>query len=83
VLTSYYKVARKRFVDAICRQVISHFLLDGDQSPLKVFSPDLVMGWDNNLLEMIAGEDVETKDRRAVLQADMASLKDATQVLRG
>jgi hypothetical protein len=82
VLTSYYKVARKRFVDAICRQVISHFLLDGDQSPLKVFSPDLVMGLDDNLLERIAGEDAATKDRRAVLQADMANLKAAMQVLR-
>lgn len=82
VLTSYYKVARKRFVNALCRQVISHFLLDGDQSPLRVFSPDLVMGLDDKLLEKIAGEDAERKDRRAILQADMANLEAAMQVLR-
>jgi hypothetical protein len=38
---------------------------------------------DDDLLERIAGEDAETKDRRAVLQADMANLKAAMQVLRG
>lgn len=83
VLASYYKVSRKRFVDVICRQVIGHFLLDGDQSPLKVFSSQLVMGLEDNMLEMIAGEDQKTKDRRAFLEAEIKSLDAAMKLLRG
>jgi hypothetical protein len=83
VLVSYYKVSRKRFVDVICRQVIGHFLLDSDESPLKIFSPELVMGLDDDVLEMIAGEDAETKDRRATLETEIKSLEAAMKLLRG
>ena len=82
VLASYYEVSRERFVDVICRQVISHFLLEGDESPLKIFSSELVMGLDDAQLEMIAGEDAETRSRRAVLQADIQTLEAAMKVLR-
>jgi hypothetical protein len=62
VLSSYYKVSRKCFVDVVCRQVIGHFLLEGEGSPLKVFSPELIMDLGAEELEMIAGEDAGTKD---------------------
>lgn len=55
-LTSYYKVSRKRFVDAICQQVINHFLLEGDQGPLKILGPDLINNLEPQELEIIAGE---------------------------
>jgi hypothetical protein len=58
ILLSYYKVSRKRFVDAVCQQVIDHFLISGgsngdgrDRSPLQIFDPDLVMGLDDATLE--------------------------------
>ncbi|KAF1842442.1 interferon-induced GTP-binding protein Mx2 [Cucurbitaria berberidis CBS 394.84] len=83
VLSSYYKVSRKRFVDVICRQVIGHFLLEGEESPLRVFSPELVMGLEAEQLEMIAGEDAETKHRRAMLEAEIKNLETAMKLLRG
>jgi hypothetical protein len=33
-LKPYYKVARKRFVDAVCLQAVDHFLLRGEASLL-------------------------------------------------
>ncbi|KAF2133256.1 interferon-induced GTP-binding protein Mx2 [Dothidotthia symphoricarpi CBS 119687] len=83
VLASYYKVSRKRFVDTVCRQAIAHFLLDGEQSPLKIFSPELIMGLDADQLETIAGEDVETRDRRLMLESEIGSLEAALKLLRG
>ncbi|KAF1921163.1 interferon-induced GTP-binding protein Mx2 [Ampelomyces quisqualis] len=83
VLASYYKVARKRFVDTICRQVIGHFLLDGKESPLRVFSTELVNGLDDEVLEAIAGEDEETRQRRKRLEAEVKSLEEAVKLLRG
>ncbi|KAF2805000.1 interferon-induced GTP-binding protein Mx2 [Mytilinidion resinicola] len=83
VLASYYKVSRKRSVDVVCTQVISHFLLEGDGSPLKVFNSELVMGLDDEQLEMIAGEDAETKRRRSTLGAEIKNLEAAMKVLRG
>ncbi|KAF2184903.1 hypothetical protein K469DRAFT_688492 [Zopfia rhizophila CBS 207.26] len=70
ILASYYKV-------------ISHFLLEGDESPLKIFRPELVMGLDDEQLETIAGEDEETKRQRSVLESEIKSLEAAMKVLRG
>jgi hypothetical protein len=90
ILLSYYKVSRKRFVDAVCQQVIDHFLLGGgrggteeDKSPVKLFDPELVMALEDEDLENIAGEDVETKRQRAALTAEIKKLEDAVKVLRG
>ncbi|KAF2495757.1 hypothetical protein BU16DRAFT_608235 [Lophium mytilinum] len=83
ILMSYYKVSRKRFVDVVCRQVISHFLLEGDDSPLKVFSSELILGLDDDQLERIAGEDGETKRCRSMLKAEKKILEAAMEVLRG
>ncbi|KAF2872794.1 interferon-induced GTP-binding protein Mx2 [Massariosphaeria phaeospora] len=82
VLTSYYKVSRKRFVDTVCRQVIGHFLLEGEESPLRIFTPELIMGLDSDQLEKIAGEDTQSKDRRAMLEAEIKNLEAAMKVLR-
>jgi hypothetical protein len=82
VLASYYKVARKRFIDAICIEVVGHFFLDGEQSPLRVFPPDLVMYLKDEQLEAIAGEDTETKNHRAMLEAEIKNLEAAAKLLR-
>jgi hypothetical protein len=82
VLTSYYKVSRKRLVDNICMQVIGYYLLEGDKSPLKIFSSELVMGFDGDQLELIAGEDMETKNQRSTLESGIRELEAAIKVLR-
>jgi hypothetical protein len=83
VLESYYNVSRKRFVDIICRQVIGHFLLEGEDSPLKVLCSDMVHSLNTEQLEMIAGESVEIKDQRVMLEKDIKNLEKALKVLRG
>lgn len=36
ILHSYYKVARKRFVDVVCMQAADYFLVTGHDAPIKV-----------------------------------------------
>ncbi|ESZ92343.1 interferon-induced GTP-binding protein Mx2 [Sclerotinia borealis F-4128] len=81
-LASYYKVSRKRFVDVICQQVVHHFLLEGSDSPLKVLGPELVMGLDPEQLEQIAGEDIESRQKRQGLEREIKSYEAALKVLR-
>lgn len=83
VLRSYYQVSAKRFVDVVCQQVVDHFLLNGKDSPLHVFSTELVLDLSAGTLEMIAGEDQVTKQERERLAREMESLQAAMQVLRG
>lgn len=83
ILESYYKVSVKRFVDVICQQVIDHFLLNGKDSPLHVFSTDLVFDLSADALEMIAGEDQATKQERERLRREMESLEAAKRILNG
>ncbi|KAL2876182.1 hypothetical protein SGCOL_008543 [Colletotrichum sp. CLE4] len=82
ILRSYYKVARKRFVAVVLQQTVFHFLLDAKTSPLKIFTPDLVMGLDDKQLHMIAGEHAATRDRREILARDIENLKLAVEELR-
>ncbi|KXJ85102.1 interferon-induced GTP-binding protein Mx2 [Microdochium bolleyi] len=81
-LASYYKVARKRFVDTICQQAINHHLLDRADSPLKILCADLVMSLSAKQLDMIAGEDASSRALRAVLTRQRDSLRAAKKVLR-
>ena len=83
ILKSYYKVSRKRFVDAICRHAIEHFLLDGSGSPLKVLNPELIATLSDSQLDMIAGEDATTRRERERLGSEIQGLKAAMKVLRG
>ncbi|KAI1079138.1 hypothetical protein F5B20DRAFT_545096 [Whalleya microplaca] len=82
-LNSYYEVSRDRFIDTICRQVVNRFLLDGDESPLRILSPELAITLDPDQLELIAGEDPSTKQQRQVLSRQIESLATAAKVLRG
>lgn len=82
-LESYYKVARKRFVDVVCQQVVHHHLLEGAQSPLHIFGPDLIMGLSPEQLEAIAGEDAQTKRQRQGLEREVERLEAAVKVIGG
>jgi hypothetical protein len=83
ILESYYKVSRKRFIDAICQQAIDHFLLDGNDSPLKVLNPELISKMSDTQLDMIAGEDSTTKRERKRLNFEIQGLEAAMKVIRG
>ncbi|KAK4100262.1 hypothetical protein N658DRAFT_524846 [Parathielavia hyrcaniae] len=82
ILQSYYEVSRKKFVDAICRLVVEHFLLDGRSSPLKVLTPELIAKMSDSQLDMIAGEDATTKRERERLDAEIRGLKAAMEAMR-
>jgi hypothetical protein len=82
ILFSYYKVARKRFVDSVCMQAADHFLVNGPRTPLALFCPTFVSGLDAEQLETIAGEDHGTRRMRLHLKRDIASLEEARKILR-
>ena len=82
ILSSYYKVARKRFVDNVYQQAVDHHLLTGPMSPLTVFSQEWVIMLEAEQLEAMAGESPITKERRAVLTRKIQELEAAMQILR-
>jgi hypothetical protein len=80
-LKSYYKVARKRFVDAICLQAIDHFLVSGKTSPLWIFSPQFIGKMSDAELHQIAGDEDETIRRRNMLETELGSLRAGEKIL--
>ncbi|RDA93632.1 hypothetical protein CP533_4914, partial [Ophiocordyceps camponoti-saundersi (nom. inval.)] len=82
-LKTYYTIASQRFVDNVCLQVVLNRLLEDENSPLNVFSSKFVLDLDAEQLEMIAGEDEETKEQRQRLERRARSLEEALKVLRG
>lgn len=82
ILKSYYKVARKRFVDTVCMQGTDYHLLSGDGSPLRIFSPLFVSSLTNGQLDSIAGEDPSSKRLRKALKLEIQALEDGTKLLR-
>ncbi|KAL6719642.1 hypothetical protein ACLMJK_001563 [Lecanora helva] len=75
ILKSYYKVARKRFVDTVCMQAADFYLVTGPDAPTKVFSPTFVGGLTPEQLESIAGEDLLTKRKRIELTRKIENLE--------
>ncbi|KAK7418895.1 hypothetical protein QQX98_003598 [Neonectria punicea] len=82
VLFSYYDVARSRFVDVLCQQVIHHFLLHAPDSPLNVLSDKVVLGMTPDQLDAIVGEGMVLRERRKKLTTDIENLTKALKILR-
>jgi hypothetical protein len=80
-LEAYYKVARKRFVDAICLQAVDHFLISSRSGPLWLFSPQFVGGMSTSDLTQIAGESDDAAVRRSRLVEEIANLKAGERIL--
>lgn len=80
-LKSYYKVARKRFVDNICMQAADYHLVRGPDTAVKVFSPSFVSDLTPEQLGRIAGEDAFTKRSRTELTRQVESLRKAKKLL--
>ncbi|KAI1342394.1 P-loop containing nucleoside triphosphate hydrolase protein [Xylariaceae sp. FL0016] len=83
VLESYYKVARKRFVDVLCMHSVDHFLLRGKGSPLYTFNTEMVLNLNEEQLDMIAAEDASLQTRRQKLNLDIQNFETALKVLKG
>jgi Dynamin GTPase effector domain len=81
ILCSYYEVARKRFVDTVVMQAVDHFLINGPETPLTLFSPSFVNSLKEDELDRIAGEDNETKRRRQQLKKEIKSLQKGMKIL--
>ena len=81
ILKSYYKVARKRFVDVVCMQAVDHYLLTGPDAPVKLFSPSFVSGLTDEQLDRIAGEDVSKRNKRAELRREIENLTNGKKIL--
>lgn len=82
ILWSYYKVARKRFVDNVYHQAIDHCLLTGPESPLAVFGQEWAIKLEAEQLENIAGESPVTKERRNTLSKKISDLDIALRILK-
>ena len=80
-LKSYYKVARKRFVDAVCLQAVDHFLVSGKTSPLRIFCPHFIGKMSDAELHQIAGDGDETIKKRNILETELCSLKAGEKIL--
>jgi hypothetical protein len=74
-LKPYYKVARKRFVDAVCLQAVDHFLVSGEASLLWIISPNFIGNMSDSELNQIAGDEDETFKRRNMLETELTSLR--------
>jgi len=81
ILKSYYKVARKRFVDNIVMQAGDRFLVTGPDAPIKVFSPSFVSGLTDEQLDTIAGESAATRRKRGELRREIESLDRGKKLL--
>ncbi|KIW16615.1 hypothetical protein PV08_03803 [Exophiala spinifera] len=82
ILWSYYKVARKRFVDNVYQQAVDHCLLTGPKSPLAVFTQEWVISLDSEKLARITQELSVTRARREVLTRKRQDLETAVRILR-
>ncbi|KAM0248561.1 hypothetical protein ACHAQJ_009410 [Trichoderma viride] len=81
-MKSYYDIARSRFVDVVCQQVIDHYLLHAKNGPLEVLSDNVALHMSAEQLDLIAGEDQAVKERRDRLAKEVDSLNQALKILR-
>ncbi|CRG85853.1 Interferon-induced GTP-binding protein Mx [Talaromyces islandicus] len=81
ILHSYYKVARKRFVDSVCMQAVDYHLVTGPRTPMALFSPYLVHSFSKEQLEEIAGEETALRRKRRQLRKEVQDLQKAKKIL--
>ncbi|KAL8941287.1 MAG: hypothetical protein Q9216_002348 [Gyalolechia sp. 2 TL-2023] len=81
ILKSYYKVARKRFVDVMCMQAADYYLVTGPDAPARVFTPAFVSGLTTEQLESIAGEELVSRKKRVTLTREIGNLENGKKIL--
>ncbi len=81
ILKSYYKVARKRFVDNVCMQGTDFHMITGPDTPLRLFSPEFVVELSAEQLEAVAGEDATSVQQRKSVEKEIESLTEGRKIL--
>lgn len=81
ILKSYYKVARKRFVDNMCMQAADFYLITGPAAPMKLFSPSWVYNLSREQVENIAGEQTSVRRKRSQLRKQVKELETGRKIL--
>jgi hypothetical protein len=81
ILCAYYKVARKRFVDAVRMQVADCMLVTGKKTPLTLWSATLVASLSHDALEDIVGEEMQTKNERSRLEKEISLLGEGKKIV--
>jgi hypothetical protein len=79
ILSAYYKVAMKRFVDTVVLQVTERHYM-GHSGPLKYFSPAYVGGLSDEELRNVAGESKATTQERDRLTTLVGQLERALKL---
>jgi hypothetical protein len=82
ILRAYYSLARDRYIDNIFQLAVNYHLLNGPESPLKVFTPDWVLGLEKGDLDRIAGESKATKGKRSRIKKKISDLEKALNILK-
>ena len=81
ILKSYYKVARKRFVDNVCMQGTDCPLVTGPDTPLHVFSPQIIVELSAERLEAVAGEDITSIQQCKSVEKEVEILMEGRRIL--
>lgn len=81
ILQSYYKVARKRFVDNVCMQGTDYHMITGPDTPLHVFSPQFVVDLSDERLEAVAGEDITSIQQRKSVEKEIERMMEGRRIL--
>jgi hypothetical protein len=81
ITCAYYRVARKRFVDAVRMQVADSMLVTGKKTPLTLFSAALVASMGHDVLKDIAGEELKTKSERVRLEKEISLLAKGKKII--
>jgi hypothetical protein len=81
ILKSYYKVARKRFIDNMCMQAADFCLVTGPEAPMKLFSPSWVYNLSPEQLENMAGEEASVRRKRKQLKKQVKDLETGRKIL--
>jgi hypothetical protein len=82
ILKAYYKIARDRFVDNVCLEGIDFYLINGDDSPLRIFSPLFVSSLPEHTLDEIAGEEQSSRRHRKQLIDEILTLEEGKKLIR-
>lgn len=73
----YYDLAAKTFIRNIITQVVERHLLQGMYS---IFNSVEVLGLSNQVIEAIAAENKETRDRRQTLKVQKKAIEEAKEI---
>lgn len=82
-LKAYYKIASQRFQDNLYMQAVNHGLVNGEATPLGVFSQEWVIGLSVGQLDELVGDSARTRAQRREVEGRKADLEKAVAILRG